>query len=180
MNRSISDLSRQQVGRKMDYLFKTKDDSVEIGCGECALVGGVNTTKELNDASFKMPKVMKDMAYKIVALSPGIKHTLVITGVYIGEDKLKLVTLDCPRGYVTRYDAFDPVIYPMSESKIRYLASVLKMVVAGRLIMEDTKKKLDDDDSDILLGKGRQADMVPCFTPNAVNNKKRRTSSCTN
>lgn len=97
MSRSISDLSRQQSGRKMDYLFKTKDDSVEISCGECVLVGGVNATKELNDVSFKMPKVMKDMAYKVVAaLSPGIKLTLVITGVYIGEDKLKLVILDCP------------------------------------------------------------------------------------
>ncbi|EPB90218.1 hypothetical protein HMPREF1544_02902 [Mucor circinelloides 1006PhL] len=175
INRSISDLSRQQAGQKMDDLFnKTKDDSVEIGCGECALVGGVNTTKELNDASFKMPKVMKDMAYKIVALSPGIKHTLlVITGVYIGEDKLKLVTLDFPRGYNARYDAFDPVIYPMSESKTRRrLARVLKM--------EDTKKKLDDDNSDVLLGKDRQVDMVPCFVPTAVNNMKRRMSCCIN
>ncbi|KAG1115542.1 hypothetical protein G6F42_013913 [Rhizopus arrhizus] len=141
INRSISDLSRQQAGQKMDDLFnKTKDDSVEIGCGECALVGGVNTTKELNDASFKMPKVMKDMAYKIVALSPGIKHTLlVITGVYIGEDKLKLVTLDFPRGYNARYDAFDPVIYPMSESKTRRrLARVLKMTYPPKLSMNES------------------------------------------
>jgi len=108
------------------------------------LVGGVNTTKELNDASFKMPKVMKDMAYKIVALSPGIKHTLlVITGVYIGEDKLKLVTLDFPRGYNARYDAFDPVIYPMSESKTRRrLARVLKMVIDGRLIRRTPRRSL--------------------------------------
>ncbi|KAL9539473.1 hypothetical protein MBANPS3_010241 [Mucor bainieri] len=35
---------------------------LELGCGECALVGGVNTTKEVVDTGFKLPKVMKDMA----------------------------------------------------------------------------------------------------------------------
>lgn len=69
----------------------------------------------------------------------------------------------------------------MSESKTRRrLAPVLKMVIDGRLIMEDTKKKLDDDDSDVLLGKGRQVDMVPCFAPTAVNNMKRGMSCCIN
>lgn len=47
----------------MDYIFMTKIDDVEVGCGECALVGGINTTKELQDAGFKMPKVMRDMLF---------------------------------------------------------------------------------------------------------------------
>lgn len=67
----------------MDYLFVTKRQ-VELGCGECALVGGVNTTKELYDAAFKMPKVMKDMAYNGISKAPNMKHELVITGFYIG------------------------------------------------------------------------------------------------
>ncbi|EPB81138.1 hypothetical protein HMPREF1544_12160 [Mucor circinelloides 1006PhL] len=34
LNRSFSNFSRQQCGRKMDYLFKTKDSDVElVGCG---------------------------------------------------------------------------------------------------------------------------------------------------
>lgn len=63
----MSDVGRQSLGRKMDYLFSTKKSELEIGCGECALVGGINTTKELVDAGFKMPKVMKDMANSIFA-----------------------------------------------------------------------------------------------------------------
>ncbi|KAL0135298.1 hypothetical protein V8B55DRAFT_1299334, partial [Mucor lusitanicus] len=63
--RCMSDVGRQSSGRKMDYLFSTKKSELEIGCGECALVGGINTTKELVDAGFKMPKVMRDMANSI-------------------------------------------------------------------------------------------------------------------
>lgn len=63
----MSDVGRQSSGRKMDYLFSTKKSELEIGCGECALVGGINTTKELVDAGFKMPKVMRDMANIIFA-----------------------------------------------------------------------------------------------------------------
>ncbi|KAL7322444.1 hypothetical protein PS15p_211443 [Mucor circinelloides] len=74
----------------MDYLFTTKQIEYEIGCGECALVGGVNTTKEFQDAGFKMPKVMRDMMYKIVSDSPGLVHKLHIHGFYIADKVLTL------------------------------------------------------------------------------------------
>lgn len=66
----------------MDYLFL--DSYNEVGCGEAGLVGDANTRKELSDAMFKMPKVMKDMLIKLVAVSPFLKKGLVITGLYIG------------------------------------------------------------------------------------------------
>lgn len=78
----FSHLSRQKPGRKMDFLFLRQNN--ELGCGECGLVGGVNTTKELSDASFKMPKVMRDMLVSLVSMSPALKRDLVITGFYIG------------------------------------------------------------------------------------------------
>ncbi|KAL7308350.1 hypothetical protein PS15m_011565 [Mucor circinelloides] len=99
MTRSPSDFTCQQSGRKMDYLFKTRDNDVEIGCGECALVGGTKTTKEFRDVGFKMPKVMRDMICKILTRSPGLVHKLCIPGVYIGENVYKLLILDCPAGY---------------------------------------------------------------------------------
>ncbi|KAK4509265.1 uncharacterized protein ATC70_007615 [Mucor velutinosus] len=175
IKRSISDLSRQHGGRKMDYLFKTRDAGTEVGCGECGLIAGVNTTKELQDCGFKMPKVMKDMMFRLVLESPGVMNKLCISGVYIGQNVLKLSILDCPAGYVTRYDAFNPVDYPMTESKIRrQLAAVLKMILSARLIMQDAKQKLDDDDSEIVLGKQRHLIMQPSFTLNVVYNKKRK------
>lgn len=115
--RSLSDAGRQHSGRKMDYLFTTKQIEYEIGCGECALVGGVNTTKEFQDAGFKMPKVMRDVMYKIVSDSPGLVHKLHIPGYFIADKVLTLWILDAPAGYVCRHDAFPSVQYPVVESK---------------------------------------------------------------
>lgn len=47
-------LCRQKSGRKMDFIFDFKD--YELGCGECGLISGVNTTKELSDCKFKCQK----------------------------------------------------------------------------------------------------------------------------
>ena len=87
-DRCLSDVGRQSSGRKMDYLFTAKKNGFEVGCGECALVGGVRTTKELIDAGLKMPKVMRDMANSILATHTCLVNNLCITGYYIGG-KLK-------------------------------------------------------------------------------------------
>ncbi|EPB84268.1 hypothetical protein HMPREF1544_08988 [Mucor circinelloides 1006PhL] len=170
-------LSRQSCGRKIDYLFVPKGQ-VELDCGECALVGGVNTTKELYDTAFKMPKVMKDMTYNIISKAPNMKHELVvITGFYIGEDPLKLFVLDCSSKYVTRYDGFNAVSFPTEQAQItRCMSVILKVVMGGRLIMENTRQKLSNDTSDINPGKVNIVDTIPCFVPHITNPKKRRIS----
>jgi len=175
--RSVSGMSRQQSGRKMDYIFMTKIDDVEVGCGECALVGGINTTKELQDAGFKMPKVMRDMLFKIVLAFPALLHQVPICGFYIAHNCLTLYVLDSPVGYVTRYDAFNSVQYPLVESMIRgRLALLLPMVYKARLIMENCKDALYNDESfiDFGLGKNHPVLMEPSFVSVSVNIKKRR------
>lgn len=173
LNRSFSG-SRQQCGRKMDYLFKTKDADVELGCGECALVGGINTTKEFQDAGFKMPKVMRDMMFKIVADSPGLVHKLHIPGFYIADKVLTLWILDTPAGYVGRYDAFPSVQYPITESKIRIrMATLLTRNMAARIIMEQCQDIIDDDDSEPSIDR-YQFVMEPSFVPVGLANKKRK------
>lgn len=159
----------------MDYLFKTKDGYKEIGCGECALVGGVHTTKEFQDAGFKMPKVMRDMLVKIVSRSPAVVHKLKICGLYITAETLTLYILDSPHGYVTRYDAFNSVTYPQVEIKIRSeMPDVLAMILSTRIIMENAKKIIEEDESKPSLGRNMPAVMRPCFSPVGVNHKKRK------
>lgn len=172
--RSPSDQSRQQSGRKMDYIFMTKIDDIELGCGECALVGGVNTTKEFQDAGFKMPKVMRDMLFKIVSSSPALVHKVPICGLYIAYNYMTLYTLDSPVGYVSRYDSFNRVEYPIIESKIRSrMAQLLPMIYKARIIMENCKAIVDDDESIPDLGI-EPVVMVPSFVPAIVNSKKRK------
>lgn len=64
----------------MDYLFTTNQTEFAVRCGECALVSGVKTTKELIDAGFKLPKVMKDMANSILFNRCGLVHDLCFVG----------------------------------------------------------------------------------------------------
>lgn len=72
-------------GRKMQYLFMAKQiERMELGCGECALVSGVKTTKELLDAGFKMPKMMREMAHRILFKRSGLIHELCLIGYYVG------------------------------------------------------------------------------------------------
>ncbi|KAG1094844.1 hypothetical protein G6F42_018671 [Rhizopus arrhizus] len=125
--RSPSDLTRQQSGRKMDFIFKTKLEDVEIGCDECALVGGINTTKGFQDA---------------LSRSPALVHQLHIPGFYIADKMLNLYILDSPEGYVSRYDSFNPVEYPVIESKIRSkMSHLLTMILSARNIMEACKDR---------------------------------------
>ncbi|GAN10042.1 hypothetical protein MAM1_0315d09576 [Mucor ambiguus] len=138
-DRFLSDVGRQSSGRKMDYLFTTRKTKFEVGCGECALVGGVKTTKELVDAGFKMPKVMRDMANsiflkKIVLLV----NDLTIVGFYIRADVMKMFTLDFPSGYVGRLNGIGPAYFPVVEENTNSLEHVLGLILlTGKMITEN-------------------------------------------
>lgn len=80
----MSAFGRQASGRKMDSIFMGKQTEIELGCGECALTSGAKTTKELVDAGFKMPKVMRNMANSTLLKCSGLMHDLCIVGYYLG------------------------------------------------------------------------------------------------
>ncbi|KAK4520018.1 Asparagine-rich protein (ARP protein) [Mucor velutinosus] len=176
LNASRTDIMcRQSSGRKMDYVFLHEKSDLELGCGECALVGGVNTTKEMCDANFKMPKIMKDMLIKLVSVSPALKNKLHVCGLYIAESKLELLILDCPSTNVTRYDAMKEVVYPKSKGQVhRQLSAVLKNIIGLKILMEKTVYELDYDVTDITVGRCNDNTMVPCFISSGTGNKKRK------
>ncbi|GAN04144.1 hypothetical protein MAM1_0056c03604 [Mucor ambiguus] len=180
-DRCLSHLGRQSPGRKMDYLFTTKTD-FEVGCGECALVGGIKTTKELVDAGFKMPKVMKDMANSLLLNYPGLAHDICIVSLYIGGDAMQLFTLDFPAGYVARLDGFGPVYSPKEENHICFaLPSLLQMVLSSRQLMEEMQCKIQNYKTVKPINRIGVVpkQIVPTFIPAAasVRQKKRKVSS---
>ncbi|KAF1797345.1 hypothetical protein V8B55DRAFT_1386974 [Mucor lusitanicus] len=123
-----------------------------------------------------MPKVLRDIMFKIVADSPGLVHKLHIPGFYIAEKVLTLWIMDAPAGYVSRYKAFTSVQYPIIESKIRTrMASLLTVIVAARSLMEQCKDIMDDDESEPSLYGHQPVVMVPSFVPVGLpSNKKKR------
>ncbi|KAL9547024.1 hypothetical protein PS6_007367 [Mucor atramentarius] len=178
--RSASDIGRQFSGRKVGYLFTSKKTEYEVGYGECALVGGVNTTKGLYDGAFKMPKVMKDMANSILSTLSSLSYHMCIVGYLIAENAIQLLTLDFPAGYVARLDGFGPVYFPKAESEIsNALPSALRLIMAGRQMMESSKAKIEQYKGPVLIAKRivTCGHIVPTFMPTAAQVKKRRTSN---
>lgn len=100
--------------------------------------GGTRTTKEeFQDASFKMPKVMRDIIYKIVSRSPGLVHMFHISGFYIDDKVLPFLILDTSARFVSRYDAFSSVECPITESKIHSRTTgSLTIILRARIIMK--------------------------------------------
>ncbi|OAD04262.1 hypothetical protein MUCCIDRAFT_79378 [Mucor lusitanicus CBS 277.49] len=128
-NRCLSVFGRQSSGRKMDYIFMEPETSIEVGCAECGLVSGVKTTKELLDAGFKMPKVLKDMANSIMFNRSGLRHELCMVEFYMGA----------------RLDGYGPAEYPNLEKQIcSELPRVLRLICQGRMLMKANKTKIDD------------------------------------
>ena len=81
---STDEICRKAMGRKMDTVFI--GGNIELGCME---IGGrtEDHTKEMQDGSFKMPLVMKDMLVDIVNKTPSLLHDVGITGFCInGND----------------------------------------------------------------------------------------------
>ena len=85
-------LSRHVCGNKMDMIIANTTN--EYGCGEAGLNGGTTSTKWINEYTLKVPKTLKDMAWKISkrALSNSLK---VVVAAYIinGTEELKLKTI---------------------------------------------------------------------------------------
>ncbi|KAG2222833.1 hypothetical protein INT45_000448 [Circinella minor] len=88
-------------------------DGVELGCLE---IGKTNIqTKELMDGSIKMPVVMRDMLMELVEETTPLVNKLHILGYVIMGNKVSLLDMDIPDGYVTRIRRTKPATYPHSS-----------------------------------------------------------------
>lgn len=65
-----------------------------------------------------------------------------------------MVVLDSPRGYVTRYDAMEDVLYPEDKNELlRKLSAVVRVILGARTVMETTAQKLISDSTRIQVGR---------------------------
>ncbi|KAI9364102.1 hypothetical protein BD770DRAFT_309044, partial [Pilaira anomala] len=106
----VKKLTRKATGHKMDMIFK--NESGEFGCAECGRFYDLNSTKELMDGSFKLPKIMKDMLAHVCNDAPSSIRKLEIAGFMILENKITLISLDVPAGYTCRINRFESLYFP--------------------------------------------------------------------
>ncbi|RCH81527.1 hypothetical protein CU098_001238, partial [Rhizopus stolonifer] len=149
---SVDPMARKLCGRKIDLLFKSA--SAELGCMECGRSDGVNTTKEMEDGSIKLPKILKDMFIGLCNFAPSFVNDLAVPGVITMNSKFTLVTMDSPCGYVCRLSRVKSIYFPSQPFEIiTYLVPILKQVYSIRLLMEQNLKLMSavpvDIDEDI-------------------------------
>jgi hypothetical protein len=68
-----------------------------MGCAECGKLDVPNSTKELMDGSFKLPKALKYMSMNFLVTSPSLIRELSVVGFILMETKLILTILDMYR-----------------------------------------------------------------------------------
>lgn len=91
------------------------------------------------------------------------------------EMKLKMVVLDSPCGYVTRYDVMNDSLYPEDKCQLyRKLSVVVRVIVGARKLMEQTAFKLMNDTTEISVGKHQVEHMIPSFISNSSNKKRKQ------
>ncbi|CEP08548.1 hypothetical protein [Parasitella parasitica] len=92
------------MGRRSDIIISTTN-GLEFGCGEASLSDDDFDTKNIVDLGLKTPKIMHDMFVQLsvaVQNRPEEVKNLQVIGLVFSRFKLRMLVMDCPKGYVCR------------------------------------------------------------------------------
>ncbi|KAI7858785.1 hypothetical protein BDC45DRAFT_564895 [Circinella umbellata] len=139
---AVEPVDNLKMGRRTDTSYIGGGD-VELGCLEIGKAS--DQTKEFMDGSIKMPIVMRDMLLKLVEESQALVNELHTLGYVIMGNKISLLDMDIPGGYVTRIRRTKPKTYPnSSENFVVRIGPLLDLAVIGKAIVEDTYNKFSN------------------------------------
>lgn len=152
---------RKKIGRKGDGVFRLRKDHWEFGAIEAGRKWeGLKGTKYMTD-SLKLCKMLKDMLDKLFVefeMKKNIVEKLKVIGILHGANRIQVITVDHPKGYVTRINRnkVQEVAGRLTNSKP--LALVLKEILYAKSVIASTldvfnkrnyiniETFLDDDD----------------------------------
>ncbi|PKK57126.1 hypothetical protein RhiirC2_764088 [Rhizophagus irregularis] len=145
--RTIND--RKKIGRKGDGVFRLRGDRLEFGAIEAGRKWeGQSGTKYLND-SLKLNKMMKDMIAQLTTICnrrEDLVRKLEVIGILHGANRIQLITMDCPKGYISRvkHRKFYEVSGRLTKSNP--LALVLKEILCAKTIILRTLDLINQKD----------------------------------
>ncbi|CAB4494746.1 unnamed protein product [Rhizophagus irregularis] len=145
--RTIND--RKKIGRKGDGVFRLRGDRLEFGAIEAGRKWeGQSGTKYLND-SLKLNKMMKDMIAQLTTICDrreDLVRKLEVIGILHGANRIQLITMDCPKGYISRvkHRKFYEVSGRLTKSNP--LALVLKEILCAKTIILRTLDLINQKD----------------------------------
>lgn len=154
---------RKKIGRKGDGIFRLRSDRLELEAIEAGRKWEeISGTKYMTD-SLKISKLLKDMLDKLIMeckMKEDVVKKLKVIGILHGANRLQVLTVDHPFGYITRVirNNVQEVSGRLTNSKP--LALVFKEILYSRSVIIATmdvferrndlnlETFLDDDDDD--------------------------------
>ncbi|CAG8571588.1 1427_t:CDS:2 [Paraglomus occultum] len=138
----------KKFGRKGDGVFRLPNSRLEVGAIEAGRKYKEKSGTKLLSDSLKLSKMLKDMMDKLIK-ECGTKEGLKVIGILNGANRLQVLTVDRPKGYVTRmnHNNIQEVAGRLTNTKP--LALVLKEILYVRSIITATMYIIDKHDLDI-------------------------------
>ncbi|CAG8699453.1 5013_t:CDS:2, partial [Acaulospora colombiana] len=132
---------RKKLGRKGDGIFRLRKDRLEFGAIEAGHKWeGKSGTKHMTD-SLKICKMLKDMLNQL-SIKCDMKEDLVrklqVVGILNGANRIQVMTVDLPKGYITRIQRRKVYEIAGRLSKSKPLAFVLKEILRAKSIIMQT------------------------------------------
>ncbi|CAG8595528.1 5551_t:CDS:2 [Paraglomus brasilianum] len=180
---------RKKLGRKGDGVFRLRKNRLEFGAIEAGRKWEEKSgTKYMTD-SLKICKMLKDMLNQL-AIECDMKEDLVrklqVVGILNGANRIQVMTVDLPKGYITRIQRRKVYEIAGRLSKSKPLAYALKEILCAKSIIMQTVdiiNKKDDvdlenflDDSDDQDGYHTPLYMTPQKkgTKDVINEKEKK------
>uniref|UniRef100_A0A1D1ZHU0 Platelet-aggregating proteinase PA-BJ n=1 Tax=Anthurium amnicola TaxID=1678845 RepID=A0A1D1ZHU0_9ARAE len=139
IERSVAD--RKMIGRKGDGVFRQYKKRLEFGAVEAGRKWeGKIGTKYLKD-SLKLCKMLKDMITQLSTECDGVEdlvRQLQVVGVLNGANMIQIITMDYPKGYISRVQRRNVREVAGRLTKSDPLALVLKEILCAKFIIKQT------------------------------------------
>ncbi|CDH58433.1 hypothetical protein RO3G_13306 [Lichtheimia corymbifera JMRC:FSU:9682] len=143
----ITSMRRRRRGKKPDMIFAY--DALELGCTEAGLSDdGPTGTKEIKEGVLKIPKELKNMLLRLVAVAPQNRHDISTIGFIISGLQISMLVMDIPCGYVCRLSRTDRYAFPISPDFMsKQLTPILQLIYSAKELMLKTIDKLRASDT---------------------------------
>lgn len=143
-------------------------DALELGCTEAGLSDdGPTGTKEIKEGVLKIPKELKNMLLRLVAVAPQNRHDISTIGFIISGScffpsskdsclidsfslglQISMLVMDIPCGYVCRLSRTDRYAFPISPDFMsKQLTPILQLIYSAKELMLKTIDKLRASDT---------------------------------
>ncbi|CAG8634137.1 11296_t:CDS:2, partial [Ambispora gerdemannii] len=141
--------ARKKIGRKGDGVFRLCMDRLEFGAIESGRKWeGQSGTKYMTD-SLKICKMLKDMLNQLATecdTRENLVRKLQVVGMLHGANRIQVITVDLPKGYVTRIQHRKVREVAGRLTKSKPLALVLKEILYAKSIITQTLDIINNKD----------------------------------